>query len=69
MKIDEAILKLRSEMSGSRLSSKKAGMYRQTESTILFWLLFDTRSSEAEKNAVKTLKKILSADDWQLEKE
>ncbi len=70
MKIDEAISKLRSEMCSNTISSEQAGMYKQNESTILFWLLFDSRSRlDGEKFAVRTLKKIIAVDDWKVDGE
>jgi hypothetical protein len=69
MKINEAILKLRSEMSSETISSESANMYKQNESTILYWLLFKRTPTQPDKQLLNTLKKILSADDWKLDKQ
>ena len=50
---------------GDTISSVSAEMHEQSPESFTFWLLADTESSEDFK--LRTLTKILQANDWQID--
>jgi hypothetical protein len=62
MKIRDALRK--SEM-GDTISSPSANMMGQSPLTLVYWLLIDESSDDAEK--AENLSKILRAEDWTID--
>jgi hypothetical protein len=63
MKIQDAIRE--AALTGNRIGSKAAEMFSQTPQTLLYWLLGEREETDEKK--VKRLRKILKADDWEIE--